>query len=185
MSKLEYLQALNRGLKGISSDERHGIVQEIDDHISESMRHGVDEQDVLRKLGGADDLAKHYRAVYAVRRAEATPSLSNLLLSTSAVARLSLAKFLIISPLFLIWVALSITLCVLVFPLGLYGLAVAVAPVLPTLLQSGIHPLVAIPAGLGLLSFACWAFIAFWQLNTRFYGMYTSFLAKHVRAEGV
>jgi len=68
MSQEEYLRTLRRRLRGF--DDADDIVDEIRSHIVEKIEGGANADDVLARLGTADELASRYVADAALARAE-------------------------------------------------------------------------------------------------------------------
>jgi len=69
MNKAEYFAALNAALSELPSSEREEIIRDQEEHISEALRSGREESEVIRSLGSPSNLAKELRVEQQIQAA--------------------------------------------------------------------------------------------------------------------
>jgi uncharacterized membrane protein len=60
MNKITYLQTLNHLLASLPSDEQQEIMYDYEEHFRESLKEGLSEDEIIKSLGPAKDIAKRY-----------------------------------------------------------------------------------------------------------------------------
>lgn len=60
MNKHEFLIQFNESLKGLSEVDRNEIVADYEEHFAEGFKRGMNEDEICRKLGKPENLAKAY-----------------------------------------------------------------------------------------------------------------------------
>ncbi|WP_413586845.1 DUF1700 domain-containing protein [Bdellovibrio sp. HCB274] len=61
MTKAEFFEQLNEGLKKVRKDERADIIAEYEGHFHHAMAKGKSEQQICEDLGSVDQIIKDYR----------------------------------------------------------------------------------------------------------------------------
>jgi uncharacterized membrane protein len=90
MSKQQFLQELNDGLKEIPETERVDILRDYEEYFQAGAENGKTEQEILDGLGSAKQIAKELRAAYHLGTVREKPNVANLLRATFALISLTL-----------------------------------------------------------------------------------------------
>lgn len=108
MNKTEYFSALKAELKGIPASEIEEIVRDQQEYITEALRAGRAETDVIESLGSPTDFAKEIKASQQVRAAATE---TKLISKTDKVFRAILALCVLAPFNFLVLLGPFIALC--------------------------------------------------------------------------
>lgn len=91
-----YLRTLRRRLRGFSPDDANDIIEELRSHIVDKLEGGAGVDDVLTRLGSADELASRYVADAVLARAEVSRTPIGVLDALFRWATLSLGGLLVL-----------------------------------------------------------------------------------------
>lgn len=167
-----YLKAFEQHLRDLAPADRSEMVQEIRNHIAESVAAGKPVDDVLSTLGSAEELAKAYKVELLVnpkRRRNGHSRLSRFFKVLLVVALGSIPTIVIVA----VTGAIGISFVLAGVAMFAAGLAEA-AEVLPYWIDLNVPPIVAIITGpvMGVIGFISLIFLV----------LYIRFLARAIRS---
>lgn len=138
MTRDDFLNALQCGLRGLPEDEIEDILAEYSAHFAESALEGRSEAEVALALGDPARTARELRADADLGRLEKERSLGNLAAAVTALAGLALVDLVVLLPLLLLIFLVCAGLLAALLALGAAGLKVLVTT---AFLTSGAAPL--------------------------------------------
>jgi uncharacterized membrane protein len=122
MNKAEFIDLLDKSLKGITYEEKREIIYDYEEHFSVGLEQGKTEDEIAKDLGDPKTIAKQFRNNYMIVKAENNKSAGNLVSAIFASVGLGFLNLVILPVLFA-------AVCV-VFSLLLAGASVILALVI-------------------------------------------------------
>ena len=130
MTKEQFLSELEKALKGLSSHERQDILLDYEEHFAIGLEEGHTEEDIARRLGPPNQIAKEMLANYHLEKVDHHLSAGNILRAVWAVIGLGFFNLVIVlgpffalaAVIFSLWVvSVSFTLTPLMFLVNIAG----------------------------------------------------------------
>ncbi|MBP0724987.1 DUF1700 domain-containing protein [Bacillus sp. RG28] len=109
MNKEKFLKQLNLSLKKLSSNERHDILQDYEEHFAIGLEEGKTEEEIASSLGSPTQIAKELLASYHLEKVEATVTTGNIIRAVWAVIGLGFFNLVIVLGPFLALLALLLS----------------------------------------------------------------------------
>lgn len=116
MTKMEFLQTLDRSLQKLNDKERQEILYDFEEHFSIGLAEGKTEAEIAKELGNPKMIAKEILVDYRISQAESEKSVKHIFQAIFATISLSF---------FNIMFVLGPVLAVIAFYLSLCGVAIA------------------------------------------------------------
>jgi len=88
MNKEDYLKELKKSLSFLPSNEREDILYDYEEHFQFGLEEGKTEEEIIRLLGSPNNIARQYKASYAISAAEDKASASNVFRALLAIISL-------------------------------------------------------------------------------------------------
>ena len=101
MTKQEFLSRLERALSSLPEAERRDILSDYEEHFAQGEREGLTDEEICRRLGDPETIAKEYAASSAFERADAQPSFRNVLAAIVKAVALGALNLFFVLPVFL------------------------------------------------------------------------------------
>src|SRR5699024_7764819 len=79
MTKDEFLEALNNGLKKLRTEEREEIIRDFEEHFSHGYTEGKTDRDIIASLGSPENIVKEIMLTYDAEQVKETPVTGSLL----------------------------------------------------------------------------------------------------------
>lgn len=154
MNKTEYLKLLEEALGNMSREEKQDILYDYEEHFTIGKENGKTEEEIADSLGDPRAIAKQFKAEYAVKQAETTPSTGNVFRAVFAAIGLGFFNLVFILGPFLGVVGVMIGLFAMAVSITVAGLAVllalVVSPLFPGFVTIELNPGVLFFGGVGL-----------------------------------
>ena len=96
MNKEQFLKSLEKGLKGLSQEEREDIIRDFKEHFLIGAEQGKTEEEISRSLGSPQQITKELLASYHLEKVEETATAGNILRAMYAVVGLSFFNLVIV-----------------------------------------------------------------------------------------
>ncbi|WP_249871492.1 HAAS signaling domain-containing protein [Oceanobacillus saliphilus] len=132
MTKDQFLSTLNTSLKRLSTEERHDILQDFEEHFAIGVGEGKTEEQISASLGSPHQIAKELVATYHVDKVETTATTSNMFRAVWAVIGLGFFNLIIVLGPF-------IALAAIILSGWIAGISFIVSPVI-VMINTIIYP---------------------------------------------
>lgn len=96
MNKQEFLEALNKTLHQLTTNERHDILEDFKEHFAMGHEEGKSEAEISDALGSPQQIGKELLASYHIEKMEATSSAGNVFRAVWAVIGLGFFNLVIV-----------------------------------------------------------------------------------------
>ncbi len=184
MTKTKYLEELGRLLGDLPQATREDILYDYEEHFRNGLEEGKTEEAIAQALGEPKAIARHYRANYALERAETKTTTGNLLRAVIASVSLGFFNLVFVLGPFIGLVGILMGLFAAAFGITIAGmgtfLGVLLHPYLPFTVTAaavpGINKVVIMFASLGATAFGLLFLIGDCYLARLFYGLVLSYL---------
>lgn len=186
MNRKEFMSELKRNLKGLSKEDREEIIQDYEDHFSIGKKKKRKESEIAKALGSPKQIAKQAKLELLISNAEKDKSIKNIGRVIFAAIGLSFFNLIFILGPFVGLLSVLISLFAVGFSLGISGIAVVIAGIIPGILSnliqiSGITNLLIVLVGLILFSIGSLFLIGTWYLSKGFYILTIKYVKLNVR----
>lgn len=125
MDKNSFLKQLSERLKHLSESERKDILYDYEEHINEAMLSGETEEEVIRKLGSPESIARQFAASKVIREAEVNRSTGNMFRAVMATLGLGFVNLIFVVGPFFAVIGCLIGFAATGLALALSGVAIA------------------------------------------------------------
>ena len=98
MTEKQYLNALKRELRGLSTDDRRNIMDDYREHFRQSLEAGQKENAIAEALGSPVDLARDAREELGTEKFRETPAGSVFRVSMSSLSLLLFNAIVVVGP---------------------------------------------------------------------------------------
>ncbi|MCF6460909.1 HAAS signaling domain-containing protein [Clostridium sp. Cult3] len=173
MNRIEFMEQLRNGLKGISEEEIEDILYDYEEHFDIGLSKGKTEEEIAKELGNPRNISKTYRASATITTAENNPSPGNLFKAILAAMALGFFNLVIVLGPFIAIVGLLFALYAISvgFIIGGVGsfFGTIAAPFLPYRINVGMHPITSISFGIGLTALGVLIMIGSFYLTKLLY----------------
>jgi uncharacterized membrane protein len=173
VNRIEFMEQLRNGLKGISEEEIEDILYDYEEHFDIGLSKGKTEEEIAKELGNPRNISKTYRASATITTAENNPSPRNLFKAILAAMALGFFNLVIVLGPFIAIVGLLFALYAISvgFIIGGVGsfFGTIAAPFLPYRINVGMHPITSISFGIGLTALGVLIMIGSFYLTKLLY----------------
>lgn len=183
MTRNEYINALDRYLGNISSEEKQEILYDYQEHFTIGLENGQTEEQICMELGDPKTIARQYRVGSIVRQAEENKSGTNIVRAVFAALSLGFFNLIFILPLFCAFIGLLTALYGAGIAFTLSGICLLfgnlLQPVFPEFISiPDINPGIIIFCAIALTSFGALFCIADAYITRFFY----KFTIRYIKA---
>lgn len=178
MTEKQYLDALQKGLKWMSENERRETLSDYEAHFAAGMDRGKSEEEVAANLGDPSEVIRMFHTQSRLTAAQETMAKARSSRSASSVFNAILAgiglgffNLIIILPVFLVLVVVVIALYAAAGSIAVSGIAVMIAGIFFPVIElgpPGVTSAIFLLVGIGLACLGILACVGCWYLSKYF-----------------
>lgn len=173
MNRTEFINKLEKLLKGIPYDDKKEILYDYEEHFNAGISEGKSEEEISFSLGDPVIIARQFKADYMLKKAESSRSARNLWSAVLSITALGFLNLILIIPIYLSLAAVILAFYAAAAAMAIGGIAgipvVLAEPLFNEYYIIGINAGSAIFLSIGICTLGLLAFIGTNQLARQFY----------------